>query len=94
MDITWHLVQSESHCTTAATCEPSRGVWTICENDVLLCSMDGFETIQVCTQSITCRDLARDGKRMEYTKSGRVKPLDHSSLRVRCGCKRTDSNER
>ena len=43
--------------------------------------------------AITYRDLAGDGRRMESTKSGRVKPLDPSTLRVRCGCKRTDSSE-
>ena len=30
VDITWHLVHSESHCTSAATCEPSRGARMKC----------------------------------------------------------------
>ena len=34
--------------------------------------------------AITNRDLAGDGKRMGCTKSGRVKPLDPLTLRVRC----------
>ena len=49
VDLTKHLVHSESHRTLASTCEPSWGVWTFCENEMQLCSMDGDETLRVCT---------------------------------------------
>ena len=79
--VTWHLVHSESHCTSAATSEPSREVWTICETENVTLQHGRLRNHANLHQAITCRDLTGDGRRMEYTKSGRVKPLDPSTLR-------------